>query len=202
MDAGNALDLAQRMSILDNYPRSDKAVGQIGELIYGLCKTDEQLTWLKREVLSGKFTKWQGPGWLKDIFTSRFPVTETKPESHFQATDCPYCGGSGWRVSKQVGLYECVSRCDHHGITPKPLVGTGPLCRVCQGWGTIRDKAGIHQFCLCSAGQTLRESDPRWLEFMARLEKNAVRRREPATGPVRSLIANMEKGYIEKKERA
>jgi len=72
----------------------------------------------------------------------------------------------------------------------------------CKGWGTIRNEAGAHQFCLCSAGQALREASPGWLELLGRLDARARKTPRSAKGGLSTKLEGLEGRYYEAKKGA
>lgn len=68
-----AVELAKAFSVLTGYPEFPEALEAVAELLGEICATEEQADWLYREVcLSGRYTRWGGPGWLRDIWAGEF----------------------------------------------------------------------------------------------------------------------------------
>lgn len=72
IDLKAAASFAKALGALDNFPQFTEAVTQITLQIQGLCPTEADAEWLVNEcTISGKYSRWQGPGWLHDVYTSR-----------------------------------------------------------------------------------------------------------------------------------
>ncbi len=112
-----ALEIAEAMAVLVDYPRPSKAVEKIAEQIKGLCKTEDEADWLCAEIAqNGRHARWGGPAWLKAVYDERFGATD-RPECRTFVglagpvdAACEKCGGFGIRGEGQgANRCECVA---------------------------------------------------------------------------------------------
>lgn len=124
-----ALEIGEKMGVLDGFPMLSKAIVQVGEFIFSLCKTDAEAEWLLAEVTtSGKHTKWGGPGWLKQIHAAQFgnPVDDRSPNAlPVYKLDTSYEPMSDAEREE----YAAMERAWSKGKPPKPLPVEKPAAR-------------------------------------------------------------------------
>lgn len=66
-------EIAKKLAVLEDFPKLGEAVAQVAELIQRVCSNEERAEWLLAELtLTGKYSKWGGPGWLKAIYDEQF----------------------------------------------------------------------------------------------------------------------------------
>ena len=125
MDLDYAFDVANRMGALDEFPRAAAAIGQIARQILAMCPRKEQAKWLLDEVtISGRHTKWEGPGWLRQVF-AECPIKPPEAKPKVPPQPCGTCGGSGWRTVEKDGVSGS-TRCGCGTVPPAAGEGWTP----------------------------------------------------------------------------
>jgi hypothetical protein len=114
------MEIAERLTVLAEYPKHATAIEQIALLIASTCPTPQDGAWLLKELtLSGRYSKWEGPGWLVQIWQDHDPKSKSLPPEQRPLEIlrdvgplCAQCLSWGW-FKTPVGVYERCGICSN-----------------------------------------------------------------------------------------
>lgn len=147
MTIDKALEITEKLEVLAEFPRGAKGRGVVTDILMQTCETDEQAEWLFREIcLSGRYSRWGGPGWLREIYETRYHSRN--------AADAP----GGYKTWERPNVAE-----------------TKVSCTACEDVGYFCGGDGFWTWCLCPEGDREREANPRIIANLNSIGSKPIR---------------------------